>query len=140
MKISIATSYYNRRPQFINTLKTIQQSKQIDNLELIVVDDCSNDEHRIEDLPATYPFLKVIRLESNDRWYTNPCVPFNKAIKQATGDIIVLQNPECLHVGDILTDIVNKINDDVYLTYLRIQVLVFRILNLTYKMMSRQTF
>jgi glycosyltransferase involved in cell wall biosynthesis len=117
MKISIATSYYNRRPQFINTLKTIQQSKQIDNLELIVVDDCSNDEHRIEDLPATYPFLKVIRLESNDRWYTNPCVPFNKAIKQATGDIIVLQNPECLHVGDILTDIVNKINDDVYLTY-----------------------
>lgn len=117
MKISIATSYYNRRPQFINTLKTIQQSKQIDNLELIVVDDCSNDEHRIDDLPTTYPFLKVIRLESNDRWYTNPCVPFNKAIKQATGDIIVLQNPECLHVGDILTDIVNRINDNVYLTY-----------------------
>lgn len=117
MKISIATSYYNRRPQFINTLKTIQQSKQIDNLELIVVDDCSNDEHRIDDLPTIYPFLKVIRLESDDRWYTNPCVPFNKAIHAATGDIIVLQNPECLHVGDILSDIVNKINDDVYLTY-----------------------
>ena len=117
MKISIATSYYNRRPQFLNTIKTIQQSTQIDNVELIVVDDCSSDEHRIDDLPDIYPFIKVIRLESKDRWYTNPCVPFNKAIKAATGDIIILQNPECLHVGDILTDIVNKINDSVYLTY-----------------------
>lgn len=78
MKISIATSYYNRRPQFINTLKTIQQSTQISNVELIVVDDCSNDEHRIEDLINEYPFLKVIRLESKDRWYTNPCVPLIK--------------------------------------------------------------
>jgi glycosyltransferase involved in cell wall biosynthesis len=117
MKISIATAYYNRRPQFINTLKTIQLSAQINNVELIVVDDCSSDEHRIDDLPETFPFVKVVRLESKDRWYTNPCVPFNKAIKAATGDIVVLQNPECLHVGDILTDIVNKINDDVYLTY-----------------------
>jgi len=117
MKISIVTSYYNRRPQFINTLKTIQQSAQIDNVELIVVDDCSADEHRIDDLSEIFQFVKVIRLESIDRWYTNPCVPFNKAIKAATGDVIVLQNPECLHVGDILNDIVNKINDDVYLTY-----------------------
>lgn len=117
MKISIVTSYYNRRPQFINTLKTIQQSSQIDNVELIVVDDCSNDTHRIDDLPEVYPFVKVIRLESEDRWYTNPCVPFNKAIKAASGDVIVLQNPECLHVGDILNDIVSKINDMTYLTY-----------------------
>lgn len=100
MKISIATSYYNRKPQFINTLKTIQKSKQINNTELIVVDDCSADEHRLDDIPQQYPFVKVIRLESKDRWYTNPCVPFNKAIKEATGDVIILQNPECLHVGD----------------------------------------
>jgi hypothetical protein len=35
----------------------------------------------------------------------------------AIGDVIVLQNPECLHVGDILDDIVNKITDSTYLTY-----------------------
>jgi glycosyltransferase involved in cell wall biosynthesis len=117
MKISIVTSYYNRKPQFINTLKTIQQSKQIDNVELIVVDDCSADEHRLEDIPEQFTFVRVIRLESGDRWYTNPCVPFNAAIREATGDVVVLQNPECLHVGDILDDITNKINDHVYLTY-----------------------
>ena len=117
MKISIATSYYNRKPQFINTLKTIQKSKQIDNVELIVVDDCSADEHRLEDIPQQFPFVKVIRLESKDRWYTNPCVPFNKAIREASGDVIILQNPECLHVGDILSDVVNSITDNNYITY-----------------------
>ena len=115
--ISIATSYYNRRPQFINTLKTIQKSKQIDNLELIVVDDCSSEEHKIEDIPNQFPFVKVITLKKEDKNYINPCVPFNKAIKAATGDIIVLQNPECLHVGDILDDITKYITDNNYLTY-----------------------
>ena len=115
--ISIATSYYNRKPQFINTLKTLQKSKQIDNLELIVVDDCSSDEHKLDDIPEQFPFVKVITLKKEDRFYINPCIPFNKAIKAATGDIIVLQNPECLHVGDILDDIVNRITDDNYLTY-----------------------
>jgi glycosyltransferase involved in cell wall biosynthesis len=117
MKISIVTSYYNRKPQFINTLKTLQRSKQIDNVELVVVDDCSSDEHRLEGIENDFPFVKVIRLESADRWYTNPCVPFNVAIREATGDVIVLQNPECLHVGDILDDIISKVNDNVYLTY-----------------------
>jgi hypothetical protein len=117
MKISIVTSYYNRKEQFTNTLKTIQRSSQIDNVELIVVDDCSAPEHQLHDIPEQFPFVKVITLKSEDRWYTNPCVPFNKAIKAATGDVIVLQNPECLHVGDILSDIVSKINDSVYLTY-----------------------
>lgn len=117
MKISIVSSYYNRRQQFINTLNTIKKSSQINNLEYIVVDDCSSNEHKIDDLVDIYPFLKVINLKSEDRWYTNPCVPFNKAIKSATGDIIVIQNPECLHVGDILSDIVNKIDNTSYLTY-----------------------
>jgi GT2 family glycosyltransferase len=117
MKISIVTAYYNRKPQFINTLKTIERSAMINDVELIVVDDCSAPEHSLEDIPDTFNFVKVITLKPEDRWYTNPCVPFNKAIKAATGDIIVLQNPECLHVGDILSDIVTHLNDNNYITY-----------------------
>jgi GT2 family glycosyltransferase len=117
MKISIVSSYYNRRQQFINTLKTIQLSEQIDNVEYIVVDDCSSEEHKIDDLPNEFPFLKVITLKKENRWYTNPCVPFNIAIRSAIGDVIVIQNPECLHVGDVLTNIVNNISDKNYLTY-----------------------
>ena len=117
MKISIVTSYYNRKQQFINTLKTIKRSKQIDNVEVIVVDDCSAEHHKLDDLISEYPFLKIIHVNPENRWYINPCVPFNMAIKQATGDIIVIQNPECLHVDDILTNIVENLNDTNYLTY-----------------------
>jgi GT2 family glycosyltransferase len=117
MKISIVTSYYNRKKQLINTLKTIQKSKHIDNVEFIITDDCSSLEHDITDIPEIFPFVKVLKVLPTERWYTNPCVPFNKSINEATGDIIILQNPECLHVGDILDDIVNNINETNYLTY-----------------------
>lgn len=116
MKISIATSYYNRKQLFINTLKTIQLSAQKD-IEVVVADDCSAPEHRLEDILEDYPFVKLIRLEPQDRWYTNPCVPFNKAINAATGDIVVIQNPECLHAGDILSAIVDRIDDKTYITH-----------------------
>ena len=117
MKISIVTSYYNRKVQFLNTLKTIKLSEQIDNLEIIVVDDGSSNEQKLDDVIVDYPFVKLIRIEPEEKWYANPCIPFNKAINAATGDIIVLQNPECLHVGDILTNIVNNLTDSNYITY-----------------------
>lgn len=110
-------SYYNRKELLTNTLKTIQRSAQIDNVEVIIADDCSDEIHRLEDILPEFPFVKLIRLESKDRWYTNPCVPFNKAIKAATGDIIVIQNPECLHAGDILSDLVGRLKNNDYLTY-----------------------
>ena len=116
MKISIVTAYFNRKQLFYNTLKSIDKSS-IKNLEVIVVDDCSSEEHRLEDLTEEFPFLKIIRLEKENKWYVNPCVPFNIGIREAKGDIIVLQNPECYHLGDVLSDIVNKITNTNYLTY-----------------------
>lgn len=116
MKVSIAMSYYNRKKLLINTLKTIQRSVHKD-IEVVIADDCSAPEHRLEDILEEYPFVKLIRLEAEDRWYTNPCVPFNKAIRATTGDIVIIQNPECLHAGDILNDLVTRIKPNDYLTY-----------------------
>jgi hypothetical protein len=117
MKFSIVTSYYNRKKQFINTLETIKKSDEIGNIEFIVVDDASDQDHRIEDLLEVYPFLKLIRVEKKDKWWTNPSIPFNKAIKMSTGEVIILQNPECLHLGDIIKNVKDNINDSNYLTY-----------------------
>ena len=117
MKFSIVTSYYNRKKQFINTLETIKKSDEINNTEIIVVDDASDQDHRIEDILDVYPFLKLIRVEKKDKWWTNPSVPFNKAINQSSGDVIILQNPECLHLGDIIKNVKNNIKDSNYLTY-----------------------
>jgi glycosyltransferase involved in cell wall biosynthesis len=113
--ISIVTSYYNRKQLFYETLKSITKSK-VKDIELIVVDDGSSPEHRIEDFLTEFPFIKIVRLEKENKWYSNPCVAFNIGIRKAKGDIIVLQNPECLHVHDVLTYITENLNDSNYLT------------------------
>jgi glycosyltransferase involved in cell wall biosynthesis len=113
--ISIVTGYYNRKDLFYRTLKSITKSKFKD-IELIAVDDGSSPEHRLEDLTHEFPFLKIIRLEKANKWYINPCVTFNIGLREAKGSIIVLQNPECLHVHDVLTYLSERINDSNYIS------------------------
>jgi GT2 family glycosyltransferase len=113
--ISIVTAYYNRKKQFIETLKSIKKSCYKD-FEFIVVDDGSTPENRLENLVGEFPFMKIIRVEPKDKWYVNPCVPFNVGIRAAKGEILVLQNPECLHIHDVLTYIGDNIDDTKYLT------------------------
>lgn len=114
-KISIVMSYYNRKAQLITTLKTIKESKH-PNYEIIIVDDGSDENHRIEDLKNEYQF-QLIRVEKQNKNYCNPCVPFNMAIKYATGDILLIQNPECCHIGDVLVHVQNNLNEKDYITY-----------------------
>jgi glycosyltransferase involved in cell wall biosynthesis len=112
--ISIVMTYYNRKKQLINTLNSINGST-IKDIEIIIIDDASDDEHRIEDLQEEFN-LKLIRIDKKDKWWVNPCVSFNIGIKESKGDIIVLQNPECYHVGDVLSSIKEIITDDNYIT------------------------
>ena len=64
--ISIATTFYNRKNQFINTLKSLEKSS-IKNFEVIVVDDASDDDQRIEYLENEFKFLKVYRIERHEK-------------------------------------------------------------------------
>lgn len=114
--ISIVTAYYNRKPQFYETLKSITNSS-VKDIELIVVDDCSSEEHRLEDLVGEFPFLKIIRLEKEDKWYVNPCVPYNIGFKEAKGDIIIIQNPECYHLDDILSYVKLNLKENDYFSF-----------------------
>jgi len=114
-KISIVTAYYNRYYQFTKTLDSISKSLY-KNFEVIAIDDCSAESDRLEYLQTQYPFLRVYRLDYKNKWYINPCIPFNLGISKATGDIVILQNPECLHVHDILSYVANNISDNNYLT------------------------
>jgi glycosyltransferase involved in cell wall biosynthesis len=117
-KISIVTAFYNRKKLFHNTLKTIEQSKFKDLVEIIVVDDASNDNNRIDDFPNLFKLdIKVIRVEPKDKWWVNPCIPFNIAIKAAKNDIIIIQNPECMHFGEIIEYTLNNMKDNLYLSF-----------------------
>ncbi len=114
--ISIVTSYYNRKKLFEETLKTIKKS-EIKDIEVVAVDDGSDPGQRLEDLKHQFPFLKIVRLEKENKWYINPCVPFNIGIKESKGDKIILQNPECLHVHDVLKCVEEELDDSKYISF-----------------------
>ena len=117
MKLSIVSAYHNRRNSVLNTLDSFLKSKYKDDIEVIITDDGSDEEQRIDDLPSKYPFLKVVRFNKEDRKWKNPCVPFNIAIKLAAAPIIIIQNPENYHVTDIISHAIENVNDNNYITY-----------------------
>ena len=107
--ISIVMSYYNRQALLDRTIASIKKSS-IKDYELIIVDDGS-------DIPVVCEGANIIRIEKEDKWWHNPCVPFNMGFKEAKADIILIQNPECLHMGDILLHALTSSKDGVYITY-----------------------
>jgi len=113
--ISIATTYFNRKTQFINTLKSLTLSR-VKDFELIAVDDCSDEEERIEDLEKDFSFLKVYRIGEKEKRFNNPCIAFNLAFSKCSGDTIIIQNAECFHYTDILHAVREKISEDKYLS------------------------
>lgn len=125
MKISIVTQYYNRRSQFLNTLNSIINTEvPLGEIEVIVVDDASGDEHQINDFIDLYPDLniKLYSFNKEDKWWSCPVIPINKGISMATGDIIVLHCAECMFIGDILLDVKNRINKNDYLVYATLSI------------------
>lgn len=116
MKISICMAAHNRKALLERTLQTIALSAHKD-LEVIAVDDASDEHERFEDLTASYPFLKVIRVDESEKWWVNPCIPYNMAFKSATGDVVIIQNPENFHVGDVIKATAENITTGRYLVF-----------------------
>ena len=121
MKISIVMAYYNRKSQLRITLKTISQSDfDNKNIEIIIVDDASDNDQIIDSqLMDEFQQLNItmIRIDPVDKTYLNPCIPYNKAIKKCKGDIILIQNPEVCHIGDILMFVCNNLELGDYMTF-----------------------
>ena len=61
--------------------------------------------------------IKLIKIGSDEKKWINPCIPYNIGFKHATGDIIIIQNPECCHVGDILAYVENNLTRNEYYTF-----------------------
>lgn len=119
MKISIVFAYYNRRNLLINTLNSIIKTKYNGQLEIIIVNDASKKEQRIDDVNNLFPLLdiKLINIKKDKKWWINPCIANNIGFAFVTGDVIVLQNPECLHIGDIISYVADNIEENKYLVF-----------------------
>jgi len=110
-------SYYNRRDQLDYTFQTMTESFYKD-FEVIVVDDFSNEP--IDDLIEKYSQLNIKNIHMSmygNKWYSNPCIPYNVGFEYVEGDKVILQNPECCHIGDVISYVENNLTDDNYLSF-----------------------
>lgn len=101
--ISIVMTYFNRKPQLEITLSTICKSSVRDELEIIIVDDGSSEEHILdEDWAKKWPLvIRIWRIRPDQKSWVNPVIPFNFGLTKARGEWIIIQNPEVCHVGDV---------------------------------------
>lgn len=106
-------SYYNREPQLIKTLQSFRKYNPHEFF-VVVVDDNSPEELK---MPWT-PF-PVIYLKTPNKEWINPAPAFNWGFIVAlewNPDIIIIQNPECYHYGNII-EYAKKVTDETYISF-----------------------
>jgi GT2 family glycosyltransferase len=118
--ISIVMAYHNRRIQLIKTLNSINKTNyDKSKLEIIIINDCSSDEHNINDLPIVFNKLNIKLLNTNkiSKDWVNSCVPYNMGFNYVKYDKIIIQNPECYHNDDILSYTYDNLTNKNYLSF-----------------------
>jgi hypothetical protein len=116
IKISIVMAYFNREKQTIYTLDGFQKiySNKY-NFEVILIDDNSNDSNTLNTIYKKYSFpikYRYITKEEKGK-RVNSGLAYNIGFSMASGDVIVIQNPECYHYTDILGEI-TKMNLELF--------------------------
>lgn len=118
--ISIVMTYYNRPQQLQLTLKSIAQHIKDKEIEIIIVDDASDPNLLAENCIQEYRDIfdiKVLTIASAEKWWMNPCIPFNKGFAMATGDTVIIQNSESIHYGNLLHYVETHLTDKNYLVF-----------------------
>jgi GT2 family glycosyltransferase len=117
--ISIVMAYYNRISLLRFTLKTFLLSNASD-YEIIIVDDFSDSAHDPNLLKDEFPTLPIRIIKMSDlgeKTWCNPCIPYNVGFRASVGDKIIIQNPECCHLGDVISYTSENLTDENYLSY-----------------------
>lgn len=109
LPITIVMTYLNRKRQLLNTLASINTEL----VKIIIVDDCSDDGQDITYLNSEN--IKVITLK-NKTWL-NPCIAFNTGFAQVDTDIVIIQNAENIHVGNIVDHVYRNAKHGHYFNY-----------------------
>ena len=133
-------AYHNRKSQLLFTLKTIKKSSH-KNIEVIIVDDNSDKDHQLDNDDITkYSFpIKYIKFNRTNEKSINPCVVYNRGFKEVTGDIIVIQNPECCHIGDVIKYVDDNLKINEYYSFSCANIFYEELNNELYKNYNKGT-
>jgi len=106
-------TYFDRQRQLNKTLDSFMQYNPED-FKVIIIDDGSPEDIKLKEYPFEITILKL----NEKRWF-NPEPVYNTGLKYALlkdPDIIILQNAECYHVGDILS-YAKKVTEKTYISF-----------------------
>jgi glycosyltransferase involved in cell wall biosynthesis len=113
MKIVIVMTYYDRLFQLTRTLESLKLSHHKD-FEVVVVDDCSS-------VPAVHSITEypVHIITTKGKNWINPEPAYNTGLYYAMKlkpDIIIVQNAECYHVGDVIS-YAARVTNETYISF-----------------------
>lgn len=106
--VSICMAYYNRPQLLRNTLWAYcHLYRNIQNYEFVIVDDGSDSGQEASSVAIEFKGkmnINCIEL-GKEKTSNNPAIPINISVKEATGEFIVIQNPECIPMIGMLGEI-----------------------------------
>lgn len=106
--VSILIAAYNEEPLIANTLRSIDAQDYAGPFEAIVVDDCSTDCTVSVIEERAYPWVRVLRQQTNQ----GKAAALNRALRQAKYDLIVTLDGDSYLYQDALRNIVERYLSD----------------------------
>ena len=111
-RIAIIMTYVNREWQLLKTMASMCDS-EIKDYHIVIADDGNK--------PLLYRDKNVHILPVENKTWINQLPAYNMALKYAIDnlhpDIIIIQNPECYHVGDVLKYASEHVTEGNYVTF-----------------------
>lgn len=108
--VSVCAPYWMRQDA-LDHMQRMYRSRYLglrnrEDFEVVIADDGSPEPARVTD-----PRFRVVRLPEKTR-PLNPCVPINRAVEASHGEIVVLTNPEMVHDGFVLDELVDMLETE----------------------------
>jgi GT2 family glycosyltransferase len=111
--IAIVCTYFNRQEQLLKTLKSFEQYDP-NEFRVVIVDDWSDEDIKLPDT-----MFEVVVLKMYNKSWSQADPAYNIGLYYALlkyPEIVIIQNAECYHVGDILS-YARRITDQTYISF-----------------------
>ena len=111
--IAIVMTYFNRQKQLERTLESFKQYDP-DSFRVVIVDDSSDEDIILPDIK-----FELVVLKAYNKTWTQADPAYNIGLYYALlkyPDIVIIQNAECYHVGDVLS-YAKRVDNEIYISF-----------------------
>lgn len=107
MRVSVVMTAYKRAHLLEPTLRSIRN--QVLMGEIVVVEDGGEE---CATVCRAHGARWICRRDRPDLPYSNQSVPLNMGIDAAKGDILIIQNAECKHIGEVVNPLADAVTEN----------------------------